>query len=158
MKKSIAFLLALSLLLAFALSASALLLTDSTVSLRSIPDDNVDSPDPLPYSSFIHIRNSTKTRAISVPSDGTVTGTLSNACMSFGGGGQCKVNISAAYWNGSTWIPANVSPNYIMVTKNPSTYTFTVSGLHQRAFYVLFSKVGSGYDSYYFDSNIYIAN
>ena len=66
--------------------------------------------------------------------------------------------MSAAYWNGSTWIRANVSPKYIMVTKNPSTYTFTVSGLHQSAFYVLFSKINSGYENYYFDSDVYIEN
>lgn len=69
-----------------------------------------------------------------------------------------QILMLAAYWNGSAWIPANVSPNYIMVTKNPSTYTFTVSGLHRSAFYVLFSKIGSGYDNYYFDSDIHIAD
>lgn len=163
MKKSLSFLLMLTMVFSCIASASAytgVMHNDQSIMTYANPDDTVDNPHDLgssAYTSVFAFQNSSSTEAIKVPSDGKATVTLSDAYMNFTSTGKPTVYVKAYYWNGSTWKSATVSPSSAKVSKTKDDYTFTVSGISRgTAFYVKLSK--TEYTGYKFMGDITISD
>lgn len=124
----------------------ACVIAESASITRADPNDNVNSPDSLPYSGKgFAFAKYTYTKSIKAPSDGKITISLSNTKLGINRTATCYIEV--CYWNGSTWRSVSVSPSKFSVSNTAQSYTFTASGLPSgSSFYVGLSK--SDYTDY----------
>lgn len=133
----------------------------SCASVLANPDTNKDNPYSLTYGPRgFSFKQYTATYSIEAPSDGTVSVSLTNTCLSINRSVTCY--IQANYWNGTAWKAATVivpGQNSAQITVNgtASSYSFSVTGLPAGApFYIRLSK--SSYTGYAVSGSITVSD
>lgn len=106
------------------------------------PDDTIDTPESLPYSSSFSFKNGSTTNAIE-RSSSTITVTLHDAYLTTNR--SAKIAIKAYYWNGQTWISAD--SDSVTIDNTKADYSVKLNVSSGSVFYVRISK--SDYPGYY---------
>lgn len=128
-------------------------LADGIMPLNN-PDDNINTPNSLPYQGFFNIKSYTATKAITGPSDRSITVTLTNAYFEYPVDKEVALTITAFYrTSGGGWDVA--SAKTIKISTTPDTYSVMLSVPANRTIYVKFTK---GYTDYYAHANFIITD
>ena len=106
------------------------------------PDNTLDSPRTLPYSSSFSFKNGSTTDAIKRTAR-SITVRLDNTYLTTSR--SAKISIRAYYWNGSTWSSAD--SDSVVINNIKKDYSVVLSIPSGSAFYVRLSK--SDYEGYY---------
>jgi hypothetical protein len=121
----------------------------------AVPDDNVNNPQALPYSSSFHIQTGTSTKTIA-PSDGTITISFSGTVLQTPAPHNCQIRVRIFYRNSANtaWLQGNTY--YKTIVPGTTSYTVNASLPSGVRFYVNFHK--DDYPGYYLDSSFTVSN